>query len=167
MYRLVPQKPKINFFKAVDNDKNILRFTARFNTRVPEDIDRRFIISFYLADDSISIYEPAQKNSGIIPGKFLERRKYKNVDKGGAFINPTDMPVGGDVKINGHSFHILSCDEYSHKYLAAHLVWRDKTALMETINQWVSKGPSHKSKRVTTFQRKKQDDDDRVFLRTN
>ena len=122
MYRLVPQKPKINFFKAVDNDKNILRFTARFNTRVPEDIDRRFIISFYLADDSISIYEPAQKNSGIIPGKFLERRKYKNVDKGGDFINPTDMPVGGDVKINGHSFHILSCDEYSHKYLAAHLV---------------------------------------------
>ena len=122
MYRLVPQKPKINFFKAVDNDKNILRFTARFNTRVPEDIDRRFIISFYLADDSISIYEPAQKNSGIIPGKFLERRKYKNVDKGGAFINPTDMPVGGDVKINGHSFHILSCDEYSQKYLAAHLV---------------------------------------------
>ena len=121
MYRLVPQKPKIDFFKAVDNDKNILRFTARFNTRVPEDIDRRFIISFYLADDSISIYEPAQKNSGIIPGKFLERRKYKNVDKAGAFITPTDMPVGGDVKINGHSFHILSCDEYSQKYLAAHL----------------------------------------------
>lgn len=122
MYRLVPQKPKINFFKAVDNDKNILRLTARFNTRVPEDIDRRFIISFYLADDSISIYEPAQKNSGIIPGKFLERRKYKNVDKQGEFITPSDMAVGGDVKINGHSFHILSCDEYTQKYLAAHLV---------------------------------------------
>jgi hypothetical protein len=59
MYRLVPQKPKVDFFKYVDNDKNILRFTARFNTRVPEDIERRFIISFYLADDSIGIYEPA------------------------------------------------------------------------------------------------------------
>jgi len=40
----------------VDNDKKILRYTARFNTRVPEDIDRRFIISFYLQDDSISVY---------------------------------------------------------------------------------------------------------------
>ena len=122
MYRLVPQKPKIDFFKAVDNDKNILRFTARFNTRVPEDIDRRFIISFYLSDDSISIYEPAQKNSGIIPGKFLERRKYKNVDKQGETLTPTDMPVGGDVKINGHSFHVLSCDEFTQKYLRANLV---------------------------------------------
>jgi len=28
----------------VDNDKKVLRYTARFNTRVPEDVDRRFII---------------------------------------------------------------------------------------------------------------------------
>lgn len=59
MYKLVPQRPKADFFKAVDNDKKILRFTAKFNTRVPEDIDRRFIVSFYLADDSIGVYESA------------------------------------------------------------------------------------------------------------
>lgn len=81
VYDLVPKKPKIDFFKYVDNDKKILRYTARFNTKVPEDVDRRFIISFYLADDTISIFEPAQKNSGILEGPFLERRKYKNVDK--------------------------------------------------------------------------------------
>lgn len=56
--KLVPQRPKVDEFKALDNDKKILRFTARFNTRVPEDLDRRFIISFYLSDDTISIYEP-------------------------------------------------------------------------------------------------------------
>lgn len=121
IYKLVPDKPKGDFFKSVDNDKKILRYTARFNTRVPEDVDRRFIISFYLADDSISIYEPAQKNSGIIEGKFLERRKYKNVDNGGAFITPSDMALGGSVKINGFSYAILSCDDYTKKYLASHL----------------------------------------------
>jgi hypothetical protein len=73
IYNLVPKKPKGDFFKSVDNDKKILRYNARFNTRVPEDVDRRFIISFYLADDSISIYEPAVKNSGIIEGPFLRR----------------------------------------------------------------------------------------------
>lgn len=120
VYDLLPKKPKIDFFKYVDNDKKILRYTARFNTKVPEDVDRRFIISFYLADDTISIFEPAQKNSGIIEGPFLERRKYKNVDKMMDFITPTDMPVGGDIKINGYNFHVLDCDEYTTKYLATH-----------------------------------------------
>ena len=122
MYRLIPQKPKCDFFKAMDNDKKILRFTAKFNTRVPEDVDRRFIISFFLADDTISIYEPAQKNSGIIEGKFLHRRKYKNVDNNDEFLTPTDLAIGGNCKINGHSFHVLSADDYTTNYLNQHLV---------------------------------------------
>jgi len=121
IYDLVPKKPKGDFFKSVDNDKKILRFTARFNTRVPEDIDRRFIISFYLADDSISIYEPAVKNSGIIEGPFLRRNKYKNVDNNQAWITPTDMGLGCNIKINGFSYHIISADDYSVKYLQTHL----------------------------------------------
>lgn len=66
VYKLNPVKPKKNFFKYVDNDGKILRWTARFNTQVPEDVDRKFIIAYYLADDTISIFEPAQKNSGKI-----------------------------------------------------------------------------------------------------
>lgn len=120
VYDLIPKKPKIDFFKYVDNDKKILRYTARFNTKVPEDFDRRFIISFYLADDTISIFEPAQKNSGIIEGPFLERRKYKNIDKADESITPSDLPVGGDIKINGYNFHILGCDDYTTKYLSSH-----------------------------------------------
>jgi hypothetical protein len=45
-------------------------------------------------------------------GKFLERRKYKNVDNN-QFITPTDLAIGGDVKINGYSFHLLTCDEFT------------------------------------------------------
>jgi hypothetical protein len=117
----MPDKPKRDFFKYVDNDKKILRFTAKFNTRVPEDVDRRFLIAFYLADDAVSVYEPAQKNSGIVEGKFLERRKYKNVDKSEQFITPTDLALGADVKINGYSFHILSTDEFTKQYLSGHM----------------------------------------------
>ena len=121
IYDLIPKKPKGDLFKSVDNDKKVLRNTARFNTRVPEDIERRFIISFYLSDDSISIYEPAVKNSGIIEGPFLRRNKYKNVDKNNEFITPTDLPIGGNIKINGYSYHVLSCDDYTVKYLQQHL----------------------------------------------
>lgn len=122
IYDLIPKKPKGDFFKSVDNDKKILRYTARFNTRVPEDVDRRFIISFYLGDDSISIYEPAQKNSGILEGPFLRRYKYKNADNNNEFITPTDLPIGGNIKINGYSYHVLSCDEFTKKYLQTHFV---------------------------------------------
>ena len=113
----MPQKAKIDFFKAMDNSAKILRFTARFNTRVPEDVDRRFLISFFLADDCIGVYEPAQKNSGIIECKFLHKRKYKNVDNNNEIITPSDLAIGGNVKINGHSFHILSADDYTINYL--------------------------------------------------
>jgi len=122
VFKLVPKQPKKDYFKYVDNDHKILRYTAKLNTKVPEDIERRFIVSFYLSDDTVSVFEPANKNSGIVEGKFLERRKYKNVDKNMEFITPTDFPLGGDVKINGYSFKILSCDEYTDNYLKGHLI---------------------------------------------
>lgn len=115
------KKPKPDFFKLVDNEKKVLRYMARFNTRQPEDVDRRFIISFFLNDDSLSVYEPAQRNSGIVEGPFLKRAQYKNEDKGWSAITPSDLPLGGDVKINGYSYHILSCDDYTKKYLQTHL----------------------------------------------
>lgn len=105
----------------MDNSSKILRFTGKLNTRVPEDVDRRFIVSFFLADDTLSIYELPQKNSGILEGKFLHRNKYKNVDKNMAFLTLTDLAIGGDVRINGHFFHILDADTYTKKYLEQYL----------------------------------------------
>ena len=69
VYRLVPLPPKKDFFKWVDNQIQ-LKCTAKLNTKNPEDIDRRFIITFYLNDDTVMVYEPQQRNSGIVSGKF-------------------------------------------------------------------------------------------------
>jgi len=40
--------------------------------------DKTFILSFYCGDDTIQVYEVCPRNSGIMPGKFLERSRYKN-----------------------------------------------------------------------------------------
>lgn len=77
-YRLVPKPAKKDYFKWVDNQIQ-LRFTAVMNAKRPEDFGRRFVITFYLNDDNLMIYEPVQRNSGIVSGKFLEKGKYKNV----------------------------------------------------------------------------------------
>ena len=34
-----------------------------------------FVLSFFLGDDTLSIFEPPRRNSGIIGGKFLERMR--------------------------------------------------------------------------------------------
>jgi hypothetical protein len=37
---------------------------AKIITKDPIQAQRRFVISYYLADDTISIYEPPMRNSG-------------------------------------------------------------------------------------------------------
>ena len=73
-------KSKKDYYKCVENDKLILRFLAKLSTKELEDVDRRFLKSFFLADDAIQVYEMKNRNSGIWEGKFLERSKYKNVE---------------------------------------------------------------------------------------
>lgn len=45
-------------------DSNVLNFRAKMVTTDAVDRDRVFIISFYLCDDSISVFERPQRNSG-------------------------------------------------------------------------------------------------------
>merc|ERR1712159_2115 len=76
-YSLVPKAPKANWAKYFENDKKILRFVAQLDTRAPEDRERLFIVSYYLADDTIIVYEPPARNSGIMGGKWMERCRVK------------------------------------------------------------------------------------------
>jgi len=50
------------------------------DTKRPIEMDRRFTISYFLSDDTILVFEPPQRNSGIISGKFLERGHVKKPD---------------------------------------------------------------------------------------
>jgi len=76
VYRLVPKAPVKDNFKFLD-EKGILKFEAKFNTNVVQDAERRFIISFYLDENTLAINEPPIRNSGQLPGKFLHKKKYK------------------------------------------------------------------------------------------
>ena len=68
---LLPKPPKRDFIKFMECDRrgldsNVLRFLARMDTKKPIDQDRRFIISYFLADDTILVFEPPVRNSGRI-----------------------------------------------------------------------------------------------------
>jgi Ca2+-binding EF-hand superfamily protein len=75
------EKPKNTGITGKEDnlDKKLLRFRAKFIHLKKEDINfqREFILTFFLEDDTISIYEPPMKNSGYLGGKFLDRGKFK------------------------------------------------------------------------------------------
>ena len=66
---LLPKPPKRDFIKFMEKDRrgldsNVLRFLARMDTSKPIDMDRRFIISYFLSDDTLLVFEPPVRNSG-------------------------------------------------------------------------------------------------------
>ena len=122
IYRLVPKPPQKDFFQWVDQQVG-LRFTAFFSSPKSEDTNRKFIITYYLNDNSLQIYEPPIRNSGMYEGKFLERNQYKKQD--GTIYKPEDLVIGYDVKINGHWFHISDCDDFTKKWYADNTLWME------------------------------------------
>lgn len=95
---------------------HILRFNAKLVSTEPDDESRRFIISFYCGDDTIQVYEVADKNSGRIGGKFMERKKHKSPVTT-YYYSEKDFLIGKTVYLGGFKFQLLSADEYTEKYM--------------------------------------------------
>jgi len=113
---LIPKVPKKNFRRMMENDRKILRFLARLDTVSPEDDGRVFVIKYFLADDTVAVFEPPQKNSGVIGGKFLERCRMKKPESHEYYCQ-ADFYTGAVLKFNKFSFVVYQADEYSLSYM--------------------------------------------------
>lgn len=120
---LLPQPPRKDYVKMMENDHKILRFEARLESLREEDKSRRFIISYRLSDDMIMIYEPPVKNSGIIGGKFLECvrvAKPCSTIEAPKYYGPQDFYIGAKIDVFKHRFIITGADHFVLKYMEAH-----------------------------------------------
>lgn len=77
---LMPKPAKRDLARLSEFDGKTLRFAARLAEPRVEDEGRTFVITYYLADYSVSVYEPPLRNSGILGGQFLRRTKVKRAD---------------------------------------------------------------------------------------
>jgi len=122
---LIPKPPKKDFHKLMNNDKKILRFTCKIiedtkHVLTMADMDRKFIMSYFLSNDTISIFEPPARNSGIIGGKFLERGEFLKPNSAEAF-SAADLFVGATLEINSRTFLLTEADGYSYSYMEEHV----------------------------------------------
>jgi len=113
---LVPKAPKMDYKKYNENSRTELRFLAKFAKPQLQDMDREFIVTFYMATEKIGIYEKAKRNSGFIGGKFLERMKVKN-HKTGKWYQPKDFRLGALLEMHKYTFKLYQADEFTLKYM--------------------------------------------------
>uniref|UniRef100_A0A3Q3WW66 DM10 domain-containing protein n=1 Tax=Mola mola TaxID=94237 RepID=A0A3Q3WW66_MOLML len=117
---LIPKPPKKDVLRMLENNHKELRYSARLNNNNPDDKGRHFILSYFLSDDTISIFERPARNSGIIAGKFLKKMRVPKpgttVDKP-EFYSPADFAIGATVDVFGHRFLLFDADEYVLAYL--------------------------------------------------
>ncbi|EKX40199.1 hypothetical protein GUITHDRAFT_52356, partial [Guillardia theta CCMP2712] len=128
---LNPIMPKVNkkdFIKAMANSGKIMRFKAKIVSTIPEDDGRLFIISFFLADDEMSVYELPTRNtfSGLRAdgSKFLEKKKVLHPEGKQSSLpryyglnDLQNWQVGSRVIINSFQFEIIGTDDYTSNLL--------------------------------------------------
>ena len=120
--------PQRDFKKFMEKDRkglisHVLRFVAIMDTDYTVDKSRRFIVSFYLSDDTIAVFEPPQRNSGVLGGKYLERGAVKlpgqEIFKSEftKYYTASDFYIGAKPVFNDVTFIIVGADEYGEFYL--------------------------------------------------
>jgi Ca2+-binding EF-hand superfamily protein len=113
---LVPKQPQKDFVKLFEHTGKVLRFKAKFNRPKPEDVDRLFVMSYFLEDDTMSIHEPPQRNLGVVTGRFLEKSVHMNQVTGKVFQKDDLMP-GNVIKVYNHEFLMLDMDDFARKLI--------------------------------------------------
>jgi hypothetical protein len=116
VYFLRPEAKIKDMNKMFKSDKHILRFNCKMISSIPSDAERRFIVSVFCRDDTVQIYEVAEKNSGRVSSKFMERQKVKNPYTN-RYYTEKDFVVGTTIYANKFIFKLVECDEYTKKYM--------------------------------------------------
>ena len=96
-------------------ESKVLSYFCSLLSGGPDDVDRRFVISYYLQDNTLKIVEPPIRNSGFVGGVFLSRRSVKKSN--GEMLNEKDLYVGNKVQILMHRFLLLDANEGTLKWM--------------------------------------------------
>ena len=128
---LRPKAIKKDEARLVQYEGKILRFAAKFTThKYKADEQRQFIVSYFLSDGTIKVFEPIKPNSGIQGGKYLERRIMRNPATG-FYFNENDFEVGKKITIASTEFELLGCDNFTKKYLSGDMVLHEMKGIDE------------------------------------
>lgn len=97
--------------------------------RALDSMPRTFVMTYFLADDELSIFEEHVVNSGVLGGAFLKRGKYDVIveeEEEGKLpvqraVQPCDIRLGSVLKFSANNcLEVAEVDDASLKTMAAH-----------------------------------------------
>lgn len=142
-----PKQVKDNM-KIQRNQNRTLRCKLKYllstDSKHPGEANRVFMLTYYLEDDTLQIYEETVRNSGYGGGNFLKRGKYQNHlpdddryhsttvstcggvpladldyasrNSGIRDFKATDIYIGNIISVNGHEMQITEMDNLSVRF---------------------------------------------------
>lgn len=104
----------------------VLRFGAQMISDVKENNERLFIITYYLSDDTIAVYELSCRNSGYRGGEFIGKstvfwpgqEKFTNYRP--LAYKSQDFYLGAIVNLRDYIFKITSVDLFALRFMEEH-----------------------------------------------
>merc|ERR1711939_159319 len=104
-------------------DRRVLRFYCMWDdTPSLYGEVRRFVLHYYLADDTVEVLESYKNNSGHDPfPRLLNRQRLPLAwDRPGRkeFLTAADLHIGGTVAVFGRDLLICDCDEFTKGFMA-------------------------------------------------
>jgi EF-hand domain-containing protein 1 len=126
------------------------------------------VISYRLGDDTITIHEPPQRNTGIIGGRYLERTRVSKpgrhrgrlvfAENGSSssgsslehpqFYGPSDFYIGATVEVFRQRFVIRSADLFVLKYAEEHPE-QFSPSVLDSLRQHLANEPGRPDARLT------------------
>lgn len=114
-------------------ENKVLSFLCSLLSGGIDDVDRRFVLTFYVQDNTLKVIEPPVRNSGFTGGVFLSRRSVKkiagsnqstvtNTTAGTQGDNPNnityrDLYVGCRLKVLMHEFLLLDTNDGTLRWM--------------------------------------------------
>ena len=161
---LCPKQPKRDAAKMFFNEGKVLRFKCRFESPKMEDRDRRFVLSFHLGDDQVSIHEPCVRNSGILGGRFLEKGVYLN-ELTKEILSQKDLKIGNVIEIAGRRLVLEECDSFTSRFFEPSLGCAEEgRSILPIANEVQRKLVQLMPKIHDTFRRVDKDGTDRITV---
>ena len=77
------------------------------------------MVSYFLVNDTLAIFEPPQRNTGVIGGKFLERAKHINESTGELFKKDDVKAIllgQQDIQLLKRKFIFIQADNFTNQF---------------------------------------------------